>query len=213
MTVLLATLEKRVNNILLASPRTNPWSASVVGLNGQPATARYPTDEEIEQACLEGDARTCVAIIETEGHPQAPTFYTTSTVASGAAIPGHLGVTALVTIDDSPARYAANMDQMLEVVANPTMYPVATRWAYIFGNILLHNGTEAVVTYPAFTMTSACQAPDGYESVDVCNAVSLLAKDGAASDYYSYYSQLALQQEAAIRRRELIIPQIEAIAA
>jgi len=213
MAVLLATLEKRVNNILLASPRTNPWSASVIGSNNQPATQRYPTDEEIEQACLEGDARTCVAIIETEGHPQAPTFYTTSTVASGAAIPGHLGVTALVTVDGSPARYAASMDQMLEVIQNPTMYPVASKWAYIFGNILLHNGTTGVVTYPTFTMTAACQAPDGYESVDVCNAIALLAKDGAASDYYSYYANLAARQEAAIRGLELTIPDIEAIAA
>lgn len=187
----------------------------MIGSNGQPATQRYPTDSEIQQACLEGDARVCVAICETEGHPYAPQFYTTSTVTSGSAITAHLGVTALVVVDGSPARYAKSMDQMLEVIANPTMYPVAAKWCYISGDILFHNGVDpdATVTYPTFVMTAACQAPDGYESADVCVSVSLLAKDGASSDYYSYYSRLYLQQEAAIRGQQLAVPSIEAIAA
>lgn len=214
MTVSLQTVEKRVIAILLAGPRTDPYSDTVLGSNGQPATGRYQSDEEIERGCLESDSRVVTAIIETEGHPSAPLYYTTSgTLLNGAAITGHVGVNALVKVNGIPARAAKNMDQMLEVIANPTMYPVASRWFYIFGTILLHNGTGATVTYPTFAFTSACQSPDAYESAVVCGAVALLSKDGAASDFYSYYANLYARQEAAIRGQQLTIPEIEKIAA
>lgn len=214
MTVAITTVRERVIAILIAGPQGAGFTDTVIGSNSQPATGRYPDDEELNQAILEADARVITAIIETVGHPYAVAFYTTSgSLANGDSVPAHIGVNALIKVDGEPARLAASMNQLLEAKANPTLYPESDGWAYLENNTLFFIGTSATVSYPNFTMTSACQSPDAYESAVVCGSIGLLMKDGGKSDYYSYYATLYERQEAAIRGQEIVIPQIERLAA
>lgn len=203
-------IKKRLIAILRAGPRNAAYSATVGTTTG---TARYPSDQELTDAILEADARVVAAIIETIGHPYRNQFFTTSgNLSSGELIPAHVGKDAIIKVDGDPVRLASSLNQMLEIIANPTLYTTG-KLAYIEDTYIFHNGTLATVAYPNFTMTTVCQSPESYESAVLCGSVGILAKDGASSDYYSYYSNLYVAQETAIRGQELVIPEIEQLAA
>lgn len=209
-TVDITDVKKRVIAILLAAPQTAPYSGSVIGLNSQPATGRYGSNDEIERAILEADARVCLAIIESIGNGYRSQFLTESTgLSSGDNIPAHVGQIGLVKVDDSPARLARSRNQMIQVIENPELYPEAQKWFWTDDVTIYHNGTEATVEYPSFEIDTDCQSPDVYESAVVSGSVGLLMKDGGASDYYGYYARLYAQQEALIRGGATVIPPVE----
>lgn len=210
MSVLLLNVQKRVTAILLASPRGNQYGGTVFKGNGESATGRYATDVEITRAILEADARVCLSIIDSIGNGYRTQFFTTSgSLVNGASIPAHVGQISLVKVDSSPARLARSRNQIIQVIENPELYVQADKWFWTDDVIIYHNGTAAVVTYPNFTMTSACQSPDAYESAVVSGSVALLMKDGGSGDYYSFYAGLYAAQESAIRGGAAVIPPIE----
>ena len=201
---------KRVDAILLASPLATPYSGSVLKVNGQPNTARYPSNDEILDAILEADAVVCTTIIQAPGHPFAATFFVTSSaLANGDAVPAHVGVDGVnIVVDDIAARSANSRNEILEIRANAILYPDAAAWYWLEQGVLWHTGTSATIDYPDFSISTACQSPDNYEAAVIAGAVSLLMKDGGSSDYYSYYTELFAKQIALIAQQETIVPEV-----
>src|ERR1041384_745947 len=203
-------VQKRVIQILLAAPTTDPYAGTVIGSNNQPAAARYPVDQEVTDAILEADARVCLAIIESIGNGYRSQFLTTSaSLSNGDNIPAHVGQIAVIEVDGSPARMARTRNQMIQVIENPELYVEAQKWYWTDDISIYHNGTAATVQYPSFTITTECQSPDAYESAVIAGSVAILMKDGGRSDYYGYYANLYAQQESIIRGGASVLPPVQ----
>lgn len=204
MAVDVNAVAKRVIELLLAAGRASRYTA-VVGDN-----ARYAVTQEILDAILEADANVCRAICETPGHPYAAAFVTpTGNLASGTIIPAYVGCPIDVTVDGEFSRLAESRAEILEILANPTLYPDVEAWHFIENSILYHTGTDGIVKHPAFTKTSACQAHESYQSADVAGAISLLPKDGGDDSFFDHWLKIYVGMEAQIRNRQLVISESE----
>ena len=210
MAVSLAKVRARVISLLQAN-RLDPYSGTVG--TGSSTNSRYQVDQEINDAILEADAVVCLTIIETSGHPFAAQFLTSSgNLAHGTVIPAHIGTIAKVTVDGTPSRQTKSLTELLEVKANAALYPSATKYHFIESNYIYNTGTNAVVVYPAYVKTSACQAHEVYEAAVVCLAIALLAKDGSLTpELYSEYGGYADRYLGMIRGRQETLPELEQV--
>lgn len=200
---LIATVTTRLKALLLAGPRTNPYG----GAAGELST--FPSDPEFTEAGIEGDADVCRAIVETVGHPSAALFMVASpNLASGTIIPDNVGAVGDVLVDGVLSNLAESRSEILEIRSNAALYPNAGKWHFIEGGVLYHTGTNGVVYTPRFSKTNACQSPDIYTGAVVAAGMRYLMKDGADPNFFQYYANLFARQEAEIRGRQLVIPEL-----
>jgi hypothetical protein len=141
--------------LLLASPRGARYGGTAGGKSS------YSVTQEVTDACVEGDMLTCMAIIETLGHPYRSGFMVASAnLATGDFIPAHIGSHGRVVIDPTGTDtfkggiLAASMDELVEALHNPVLYPNAKRFYFIEDNCIEHLGSAAKVYYPLFTKTT-----------------------------------------------------------
>lgn len=196
---------------LLQANRLDPYSGSVG--SGSSTNSRYQVDQEFNDAILEADAVVCQAIIETSGHPYAALFLTASgNLVHGAVIPPYVGAIAKITVDGTPSRQTKSLAELLEVKANAALYPSAAFWHFIESNYIYNSGTNAVVYYPSFTKSTACQSHEMYEAAVICLTLALLAKDGALTpEIYSEYAGYADKYLSMIRGKQETLPEIEQV--
>lgn len=205
----IATVRKRVISLLMAN-RLGPYSGAVG--TGSSTNSRYQSTQEITDAALEADAMVVETIIGTAGHPYASQFMTVSAnIVSGGLIPAHTGVQGIVRVDGVVARLAGSEAEIAEIIANPALYPNASKWYVINGSNIVHTGTNATVTYPVFNpSTTACQSPSVYESAVVAGAISLLAKDGAVTpELYGAMGQFFQTCLRMIAGMQTVLPPVE----
>lgn len=205
----IATVRKRVISLLMAN-RLSPYGG-VVG-TGSSTNSRYQSTQEITDAALEADSLIVETIIGTAGHPYASQFMVESPdIATGGLIPAHTGVQGIVRVDGVVARLAGSQAEISEILANPTLYPNASKWYVINGNNIVHTGAVAKVTYPVFTPgTTVCQSPNVYESAVVAGAISLLAKDGSVTpELYGAMGQFFQRCLQMIAGMQTVLPPVE----
>lgn len=191
------------------------------------------TDGEIDHHIVSSDADVITAILETPGHPLRSGYmaasgdlvYTDSapelpdSIGEYGPVEIQIGATATWVLGqpcDSEIEIAMrreNTDSMFGSVAhNVDGSPIGG-----FYNIrrpkLYFTGTKARIWVGSFTpnyVAPACQAPDVYTNAIVVGAVARLRKEGdLVPDAFAMATQLFGAYMAMIRRKELIIPDIE----
>lgn len=195
----------------LLANRLAPYSTSVG--TGSSTNSRYQSDDEITDAILQADAMVCQAIIETSGHPYLSLFLTPSgNLVHGAVIPPHIGSIAKITVDGTPSRQTTSLAELLEIKANPLLYPATAKWHFIESNYIYNTGTNAVVYYPNFSIGTQCQAQAAYEAAVFALTMGMLAKDGANTpEIYGQYREVGAAYLAMIRGQQETIPEIEQV--
>lgn len=148
---------------------------------------RWATQEVVD-AVLMADAAVCAAIFKNKENPRAALYYTTqSGLAHGGTIGQSAGPVASVTFVVGAANRPGVEWEKAEIqheITNTLSLDYDCHY-YIDGKIIWHNGAAIAayasaavsvnLTYPAFTKTSACQAPDEYAWIVLCGAMSFLS--------------------------------------
>lgn len=151
--------------------------------------------QQISDTVLSIDSQVCEAINRNRDHPRRTLFYITqSGVASGGTIANTAGEIDTVVFVVSGGSYAASRagiewdkEELLRENDNALGLTAAFRDAHyaMDGRVLYHNGVALAsctggsvsvnVTFPQFSRTAACQAPDEYYDVVLAGSVAQLA--------------------------------------
>ena len=209
--VSISRVRKRVIELLLAAGRGARYTDAVGDQK------RYAVLQELTDAIVEADMHVCMAILETPGHPYRAGFMTPSgNLANGDFIPAHVGGHGKVEIDPTGGGtfrggiLAESLDELLEVLHHPTLFPNCTRYYFVEDGCIHHTGSAAKVWYPAFTKNdAACQAHELYTAAVIAGAIALLRKDGGDPGFFNDYAQAALAAEALIRGGAKALPDVE----
>lgn len=186
----------------------------------------------IADAALSADGLIIEAICRNLQHSRRAQFYVTQTgTTHGGTIGNALGpidtVQFVVTGGTAPGNRAAKPwddEEIQNEIANPlALTKIAPHYA-IEGRVVYHNGSTIAtnsgggtvsvnVTYPAYSRTSACQAPDEYVYAVTCGTLALLfpveGENVTAGHFYWAQFQIMLNQ---ISTGEATIPQFRSIA-
>lgn len=161
----------------------------------------------ISDAILGADGLICGHIAANPNHPRQSAFYTTSSgVAHGATLTNLAGPVAavefVITGGTSAGTKAGQPGDRVEIERERLNSLSLTRIDPHFlldGNVIYHNdlgiangGSVSVnVTYPTFTLTSACQSPPEYLWPVVVGALAVLfALEGSNVQAASHYGGL-----------------------
>lgn len=183
---------------IIAVLDSNTSGTRVYGTNNDPLV----TTTEIDNAILNADAHIVQMIYETPGHPLLSTFRTTASVASGGLLPARVGpILGIIVNSKVPTRYPAKEIEFERSNAQSLTLTTVESVYDIEGERLVHNGaSSATIDYvPVFSVTSSCQAPDGYAPAVVAGALAeIRQKQGNFSQAAAYWQ----------RRFEFFIAQI-----
>lgn len=178
------------------------------------------TDDEVEEALLEGDERFWLVIAETVGHWARPDIMTESAdiTTNGAEVESHTGELGLVTIKyvdgDSDYKLGKPMKrEEIEIILrdtdstyNAVHNVTGTLSAGYFDpealkdGIAYFTGIAFRVRIAAYARSAACQSPQSYAAGTLAHAWGVLfSKDGLDPELARYYSGEADKREGQAR--------------
>jgi len=175
---------------------------------------------QIADAVLGADSDVVRAICNNPKHPRRAGFFTTqASVASGSQLTAHAGPVEGVTFAVTATTWTGTRPGVLSTQAQIDWDNLNARDKtllqcryYIDGDTIWHNraglllgdasAVSVSVTYPAFTKSGACQAPDEYLMPVVHGALALLinleGEDPTSAGLYGQMFQAELQQIATV---------------
>src|SRR5579871_189359 len=216
------SLSISLNDIILLLNAGTPGTYS-----GTVIDPRWNT-QQIVDLILSGDAMVCQATYRNKDNSRAALYYTIQTgIAHGQSIGAAAGPIAsvqfVVTGGTSPGSRQGvewDADEIQNEIANPLSLTLIEPHFSFDGRVLYHNGSVIAansgggavsvnVTYPTFTLTSACQAASEYQdvvtSLGMKSAVPVEGSNVQAAELWQKISQIYL---GAVSTGEAAIPNL-----
>jgi hypothetical protein len=209
MAILLADCVNQVAALLNAAPNTAASYGNTVDDDKHPLG-------EIQASLQNANDLVMRAIYETEGHPHR-TYQSPAVVASGSAIPDHIGPLGVIEISVGgvwKVGKTAPVTRIQQWIDNPlSLTTTAGYYAVLDDKILYYTGTSARVyycTYTRATLTSNPTCPDEYFSTLVSLALAeLFAKEGDDLQAAQHYISIGLAGLDSIRTGAFTVPPVE----
>lgn len=213
MSVDLDLAKKQVVSLLNANTRTL-GVASYSTTPGDLGWLAEEIDTAVDGAALATLQAACEGV-----HPARQAFIVNTTVTHAAALPLHygaIGVPVITPYDgaaftiqgvrksvDDISAYRINESNIYGSVAHnlangTKASQLAGYYAHVNG-IFYFTGFSCVVPLAILTRSSTTSVPDVFEPTIIKLAMGSLAKDGAASDNFSYFQQLGMTDLNTIR--------------
>lgn len=201
-------VRKRVLEKLLASPLAARYT-DAIGTN-----AEYPMLAEITDTIIDIDALLILAHINVEGDPVRAEFMAEQVAKHG----DYLNIDGDIDVDPDgngsfkPARYASSRAEIMEIIANPTLYPDAKRWVFVEDSRIFTPAKVVKVWHSNFVKGDVCQAPEFDTLAEIAGTISALEKDGGNTSFFARHGQyLDWHISNNIKGESQVLPDVEAI--
>lgn len=172
------------------------------------SSSPYTLDLLKKQIC-QSDVEVCSLIASVDDHPYRNKFFTETpdAIASGARIPGYIGVHGGVEIQIASVWYPGKLAQNLEhlnrakdkYAINTALIPASSLKLYWIDNGKLHfvaSGTSGRVYTPTIPIaddtagTPTLATPKALQFALIAHALSMLAPLGSDSNHRAYWGQI-----------------------
>lgn len=221
MAVDLTRVKRQVIQTLNAGTR----NSSGVGTYNVTVADKGYLSEEIDTAIREACISVMQAICETDGHPARTSFLSLESVTHASVIPEHhgeIGVPVITPYSGASATllgtrksyedvqaYRANPNNIYDTIAHNLQGSSLAGYYATVGNYIYFTGHSAQVPLANFEADDDDLIPDAFEPAVIKLSLGYMAKDGAASDIFSYYLDLGQQDLGIIRSGGQQVPNIK----